>query len=344
MKRYTMLVLFLFSVLFSNPMPAQGFTNWVSGDTTDYIPPAGVWPGLLLAGGGSDNDSAMVWMLRRAGGGDVVVLRASGKDGYNSYLFTELGVPVHSVETIRFDNDSASVSPYIIHKIRSAELLFIAGGDQYDYYKFWKDKPIEDAINYLIHEKKVTVGGTSAGMAILGEAYYTPSAGSLQSAEALGNPFHINTNIVGKGDFIHVPFMQNLITDTHYDQRNRQGRHLTFMARLTARFDTRMYGIACNEHVAVAVDGNGVARVFGSDDASDEYAYFLCTNASPDIQPETLVDGQPLTWNCQKKAVKVYQLPGAMAPKHTFDLNDWQTATGGNWQYWYVEQGVVRKN
>ena len=36
-------------------------------------------------GGASENDAAMAWFLERAGGGDVLVLRASGSDGYNDY-------------------------------------------------------------------------------------------------------------------------------------------------------------------------------------------------------------------------------------------------------------------
>ena len=61
-----------------------------------------------------------------------------------------------------------------------------------------KDTPIEDAINYLINEKGITVAGTSAGMAILGEAYYAPTGGSLSTEEALGNPFHPDTEAIGK--------------------------------------------------------------------------------------------------------------------------------------------------
>lgn len=340
MLRFILLLTFLrgFAPVFAQ----TGYTLYATGDTSDFVTTAHQ-PGLVLAGGGTDNDSAMVWMLRRAAGGDVVVLRASGSDGYNSYFFSELGVPVHSVETIRFDNGTPANDPFVLRKIRNAEVLFFAGGDQHKYYSYWKDTPVEDAINYLINDKKITVGGTSAGMAILGEAYYVPPGSSLTTVQALGNPYHENINILGYGGFVDAPFMKNLITDTHYDQRNRQGRHVTFMARLTHDYDIRAYGIASNEHVAVCIDGNGLAWTFGDDNATDEYAYFLRGNCQPDADPETCVANTPLTWNRQQAAVQAYKMPGSMQPVHSFDLKDWQTASGGNWGNWSVNQGILLK-
>jgi cyanophycinase-like exopeptidase len=285
----------------------------------------------------------MRWMLARAGGGDVVVIRASGSNGYNSYFFSELGVPVNSVETIRFDNGTAAYDPYVIQRIRGAELLFIAGGDQYKYYQYWRDTPIEDAINYLIQEKKITIGGTSAGMAILGRAYYCPPGASLESVQALSNPFHPNTAIIGKDDFIAAPFMDDLITDTHYDQRDRQGRHFTFLARLVASYQKRAFGIACNEYTAVCIDESGIGRVFGEYPEFDDFAYFLKSNCQEPFGPEQITEGLPLTWNRGQGAVQVYKLPGNTTGSHTFNLNDWTNGVGGAWENWYVEQGVMMK-
>ncbi|MEY3242338.1 MAG: hypothetical protein RIR11_3777 [Bacteroidota bacterium] len=323
-------------VLWANTFFAQGYTKWVLGDTSDMVTTNHL-PGIVLAGGGTDNDNAMVWMLNRAAGGDVVIIRASGSNGYNSYFFSELGVSVNSVETIRFDAASAANDPYVIRKIRNAEVLFIAGGDQYDYYQYWRNTPIEDAINYLLNEKKGTVGGTSAGMAILGDAYYAPPSSSLTSVQALANPYHPNINVLGKGDFLKAPFLQDLVTDTHYDQRERQGRQVTFLARLANDYNKRSYGIACNEFTAVCIDGDGIAKVFGS------LAYFLRSNCQNESKPETILSATPLTWNRQQAAIQVYKMPGAASPTHTFNLNDWETASGGTWENWYVQQGVLQK-
>lgn len=329
-------------ILLTLSLSAQGFTNWITGDTSDFVTNQ-YQGGIVLAGGGTDNDDAMKWMLQRAGGGDVVVIRASNSDGYNDYFFSELGVNVNSVETIRFEDIAASTDNYVINQIRNAEVLFMAGGDQYDYYQFWKDNAIEDAINYLINEKGITVGGTSAGMAILGEAYYTPSGGSLTSDEGLANPFHPDINILGKGDFIQNPWLANTITDTHYDQRDRQGRQMTFMARLTSDFNIQPHGIACNEVTAVCIDESGIATIFGEYPDYDDYAYFIKSNCQNEFKPENLFPDSPLTWNRNQAAVKVYKVPGMVSGSTTFDLNTWEAGEGGTWEAWYVEEGELLK-
>lgn len=316
---------------------AQSYTSWYNGDTTDIvtIPQKGT----VLAGGGTDNDDAMRWMLNRASGGDVLIIRASGSNGYNDYFYSELGVFVNSVQTIRFDAAAAAQDAYVIQQIRNAEVLFLAGGDQYDYYNYWKDTPIEDAINYLINEKHAVVGGTSAGMAVLSQAYYTPPGSGIVSADALANPFHPSMNIIGNGDFIINPLLANVITDTHYEQRSRKGRHMAFMARVADAAGSRSFGIACNETTAVCIDEAGIAHVFG--DAALDDAFFLQTTCRDTFLPEVLQLAQPLTWNLDHKAVLVCKVQGTVSGGNTFNLNDWESATGNTWEYWSVTAGSL---
>jgi len=61
---------------------AQPYTSYFTGNSTDVATtPLG---GLCLMGGATESDPAMVWFLERASGGDVLVLRASGSDGYTT--------------------------------------------------------------------------------------------------------------------------------------------------------------------------------------------------------------------------------------------------------------------
>jgi cyanophycinase-like exopeptidase len=83
----------------------------------------------------------MKWFLERADGGDVVVIRVSGEDGYNDYLYSDLGIEINSVETILFNSADASNDDYVINQIENAEALWIAGGDQWDYVSYWKRYP-----------------------------------------------------------------------------------------------------------------------------------------------------------------------------------------------------------
>jgi len=338
MKRFILLLL-----LFSNALlQAQNYTSWIVGDASDVSTNA--IQTTVLAGGAGDNDDAMKWMLQRANGGDVLVIRVSGGDGYNDYFYSDLNVNVNSVETIKFNNPTAAQDSYVINQIENAEVLFIAGGDQYDYYQYWKDTPVEDAINFLINEKKAIVGGTSAGMAILGKAYYTPDMLGAISEEALLDPFHENMDIIGLDDFISHPQLTNVITDTHYDQRDRAGRHFTFMARLVNDHGIRAFGIASNEYVAIGIDENNTARVFGEfEEFDDEVAYFLQANCLDDFTPEVCSEKTPLTWNRNQEAVKVYKVPGTSTGENTFNLYDWETGSGGEWQDWYADGGQLIK-
>ncbi len=109
--------------LISSMSFGQSYTSYFTGSTTDMIvsptPPGGI----CMMGGASENDEAMKWFLNRAYGGDVLVIRASGSDGYNDYLYTDLGITVNSVETIVFNNSSAAYDPYVLDRISKAEAV-----------------------------------------------------------------------------------------------------------------------------------------------------------------------------------------------------------------------------
>lgn len=272
----------------------------------------------------------MRWFLKKSGGGDVVILRASGADGYNTYLYTTLSETVNSVETILLNSTEWVNDETVVQKIRNAEALFIAGGDQGKYVTYWKDSKVEDAINYLINIKKVPVGGTSAGCAILGQIYYPAFKESLTSAEALSDPYHANL-MLGRNDFIDAPFLANTITDTHFAQRNRQGRLVAFLARIRTDWNVTGRGIGVSEKTAVGIEPNGMATVFGSG-----VAYFVMPD-SPN-GPEQCVAGKPLVWLANKKAIRVVEVQNA----GTFDLNTWALPTGSQVTYWYVEGGVLQ--
>ncbi len=292
-----------------------------------------------MMGGASEHDEAMKWFLRRCNGGDVLVLRASGSNGYNAYLYSQLGISVNSVESIVFHNATASYDAYVLEKIMQAEGIWFAGGDQWDYVSYWKDTPVDSLINIAIQSRRIAIGGTSAGMAILGGFYFSAQNGSVTSEEALDNPYDNNVK-VDSTDFLNVPFLDNVITDTHYSERDRQGRHVVFLARIFKDWDLEAKGIACDERTAVCIDTNGRAFVYGDFPSSDDNAFFIQTNCEFEVrEPEICADGIPLTWDLNANALKVYKVKGTFSGMNTFDLNDWTTGSGGVWEHWSVENG-----
>ena len=52
----------------------------------------------------------------------------------------------------------------------------------------------------------------------------------------------------------------------------------------------------------------------------------------------------PLEWNADNQAIKVYNIKGTVNGENSFDLNSWNTGTGGEWQEWYVLNGQLYEN
>ena len=317
---------------------AQNYTSYFTGDLADVT--TNHQYGVCLMGGATEHDEAMKWFLMKADGGDVVVLRASGSDGYNDYFYSELGVTINSVETLVINNAAGGIDPYVLQQVANAEAIWFAGGNQYDYVSFFKDNEMETLLNEHINVKQAVIGGTSAGMAIMGGYYFDAANGTVTSSQALNNPYHSKVSL-GIHDFIELPFFENVITDSHYDDPDRRGRHTAFLARFATDEGMRSFGIACNEYTAVCIDENANASVYGDYPNYEEYAYFLQANCITDFQPENCTSGNPLTWTGNNDAVRVYKVPGTQTGENTFNINDWTTGSGGTWEHWFVDNGTI---
>ena len=318
---------------------AQSYTSFFTGDTADVNPSPDF--GICLMGGATENDNAMIWFLEKANGGDVLVLRASGSDGYNDYFFSELGVTINSVETIVINNASGATEPYVLQQIANAEAIWFAGGDQYNYVSFFQDTEVATLLTNHVVQKGAAIGGTSAGMAILGDHYFSAENGTVTSQEALQNPYDARVAI-GSQDFIQLPFLAHTITDTHFDNPDRRGRSAAFLARIATDFQVRSFGIASEEFTAVCIEENGQARVFGSYPSFEDFAYFMQANCSDNFTPENCTAGNPLEWNRNGEAIKVYKVPGTEDGSNYLDLIDWETGTGGAWEDWAVINGNLQ--
>lgn len=316
------------SQIFSNRPASLG----IIGDTADVQ--TDVTPGIVLMGGGGDVDAAIKWMIERSGGGNVVIIRASGTNAYNSYMY-KLG-KVASVETLKIENRDLAENEEVARIIRNAEMLFIAGGDQSVYMNSWKGTKTNEAINHLLQIKKVPVGGTSAGCAILGSIYYSGEGSSAVSKEVLLDPFHKNVTIY-QNDFLKAPYLHNIVTDQHYVARNRQGRHVVFMSRSIKDWNIYPKGIAVDERTAVCINEKGMATVFGK-----SKAYFIKTKRSR--SPELTEAAKPLQWKANNKALKVYEIQATERGNGMFSIKKFKPKkyAAFNKQWWWVENGELK--
>jgi cyanophycinase-like exopeptidase len=315
-----------FTLMLSAPaaFAASGYSSFIVGNPADVVrPTTGLW---VMQGGGTDVDQNFVRMGAASGGGDFVVIRVGGTDAYNQYIFDLCHCD--SVETIVFKNLNASTDPVVINKIRNAEALFIAGGDQSQYVKFWKNTPIEDAINFVA-SKPAPIGGSSAGMAIMGQ-FINSAMGkyTLTSSMALANPF--DPNLTLDKDFVALSGLQGIITDQHLIERDRIGRTMAFLARLVNDgYTNDAKAIAADrETTAIVNPANNTIEVIANPGHPTPYVYFMRRSGPAEVcQP-----GVPLTY----RNVSIYRI----SPGGTFDLDNWH-GTGGIAYTLSAEAGVL---
>jgi|HubBroStandDraft_1064217.scaffolds.fasta_scaffold55611_2 cyanophycinase len=269
--------------------------------------------GIAMMGGGHDIDVAFRWLCQKANGGDFLILRATGDDDYNLYV-NQL-CPLNSVATLVIPDRQAAHDPAVAKSIRQAEVVFIAGGDQANYIRNWQGTPVEDAINANVAAGK-PIGGTSAGLAVLGEFVYgalgdRPDDNDLASIDVLPNPYSARVTLT-RG-FLRVPHLGNLLTDSHFAKRDRMGRTLGFLARIMQDgWSKSPREVAIDEKSAVLVESNGKAAVVGSGMG----AYFLRPTRGPDVCQR----GEPLSF----RNISVYRVG---AGGH-FDLGSWSGDQG----------------
>lgn len=185
--------------------------------------------------------------------------------------------------------------------------------------------------------KRGVIGGTSAGCAIQGEFGFTAEVDTIDTNSALMNPY--DSRMTFNGNFLRIKFLENSITDQHYSERNRLGRHVSFMARV---FEDNLKGVFMNEIVrgigvdertAVCVESNGMAYVYGS-----RFAYFI-QQAKASEGPERCEANKSLDWNRNMKALNAYRIQADDRGMKYFDLTNWSRGFGGSWMNMYVDNG-----
>lgn len=266
------------------PLPPAELARWLVGDEADAeVAPVG--PGLILMGGGADVDAAFEWWRPRLAGGDVVVLRTSGEDGYNDYLYADIG-GADSVETMLVTTRALADDAYVAWRLARAEGIFLAGGDQATYLAAWTGTSVQAELR-AAWARGAVVGGTSAGCAVLGEIVFAAANGSVYSDEALADPY--NPYMTLERDFLGAPPLAAIVTDTHFAERDRMGRLVAFMARATTDgWAAAPLGLGVDEGTALLVDAAGRGVVVGAG------AVYAVTAAGP---PATCVPGEPLAWD-----------------------------------------------
>jgi cyanophycinase-like exopeptidase len=307
----------------------------------------------------------------RARGGDAVVLRAS------HFLYDDSALlirevadrrkrPLNSVETLVFDPTDLRAARLAadgrvgtaVDKLRQAEAVFIGGGDQFIYFAVWGGTGLLGALDEKLRSGRSVVGGSSAGMHVLGGLSYLnepdPNArpnqavglNGLTSTRAIADPAGVPMTL--REGFVTSGWARDLrvLTDTHFAQRQageeippnlrgRMGRLVAFLARLKAgQPDATFRGLAADEATAVLVEAAGDRKGQGTVVGKGS-AYLLETPAQPPRPSQgtgtsTAPHGQaaPLAFG----PLRVYKLEGREAVEPAvlnFDFAAWRPVVGG---------------
>ena len=284
--------------------------RYSSGSAADVHPPLH-GPVLDLAGSSAEETAlqAMVDAVRGCTDCDakldVVIIRASGESGLNPVFMGLKGVN-SAVSYVITDRDSSNRRD-VARAASQAEIIWFAGGDQCNYIRWVKGTRLHRAVE-SVYRRGGGIGGNSAGLAIQGEVVYDACPDvSAASKDVLANPFHRDVSL--STGFFHWRGVENLITDTHFSQRERLGRTLVFLARWYAERHHRIDALGVDEQTSVIVTPDGKGRVYGPG-----AAYFVIA----DHPAEVLKPDTPLTY----RELKMWKFKSG----ETIDLKNRPTA------------------
>ncbi|MEQ9502249.1 MAG: cyanophycinase [Deltaproteobacteria bacterium] len=209
---------------------------------------------VVLMGGGAEDDGASRRFVEGAGGGDVVVLRASGStSSYNDYFFEDVGADPKpgAVTSLRIDESDAGGDAAVVGRVEGAGAVWLAGGDQHKYLT-WPE-PLLAALDGVSDGR--TIGGTSAGAMSLGAFSFDAAEGGIRFRTALREPRDAAVSV--RRSAFGQPELADVLVDTHFSEREREGRLIAFLARVRQDFGIDApRGIGIDEGTALIVDGD----------------------------------------------------------------------------------------
>ncbi|MCY4398565.1 MAG: hypothetical protein OXE96_04360 [Gemmatimonadetes bacterium] len=280
---------------------------------------------LVLMGGGREEVEATRLFVGAAVSGDVVVLRTSGSlTSYIEYFtagLTASSTPATLV-TIRTNDPFSGDDPAVLCRLGRAEAVWIAGGNQWNYLGRWP--PALHTALAEVAERGAAMGGISAGAVSLGEAAFDAQHGTVTSVEALADPMHRKVS-VSRSAFAQ-PELSGVLVDSHFQDRQREGRLLVFLARFLAdRAEGPVVGLGLDEGVAVTIEAD--AYQVTSAQSGSAWLYEV-------TGPALLRPGEPLTLN----GIRRVKLDAGSTGSWPFD---W-AAAAGRVRPMHVLRGAVR--
>jgi cyanophycinase len=209
--------------------------------------------------GGSWAPSVFGWMVDAAesdgGTSKVVVLGLSGGDPAISAAFNAAGAT--SVTFVNVTSANAN-SQATFNAISAADIVWMRGGDQWQYVQQWNNTLAESAIR-AVYQAGGVVGGTSAGCAVLGELIYDARVGSVTPKQCLQNALH--PSLTFTDTFLEL--VPGVLFDTHFTERGRVARLAVMLANRWQATGADWLGIGVDDRTALCIAPDLTAEVRG---------------------------------------------------------------------------------
>jgi Peptidase family S51 len=115
--------------------------------------------------------------------------------------------PGNSIVTLVITSRKGANDPFVAEKIRNAHAIFIAGGDQSNYVKYWTGNAVQKEIDAAV-ARGVPIGGISTGLAVHREFVFDSMLDAVTSPQALANPYDPHVTLTR--DFLSIPVLKAL--------------------------------------------------------------------------------------------------------------------------------------
>jgi cyanophycinase len=218
----------------------------------------------LLGGGGDTGEfgaAATKFFTEGSNLQDIVLIAQHGENkDWVDQVYTEFtNSQARSVTSLNVTLRDQANDPRIVRYVNGADALWFGGGAQSAYQQIWRGTRLITAIA-IAANSNVAIGGTSAGLAILGQlAYIDRPWDSVKSRFATNEPRDLRVQVVSQPG--RLPFaglsksvdspLWNIVTDSHFSGRNRMGRLATFMTKFASPTAT---GVGIDEDTGLLIE------------------------------------------------------------------------------------------
>lgn len=222
----------------------------------------------LLAGGGDTDqfgEAATKFFTDGSNRGDIVLIGQGVElKDWATQVYDEFAQgQARSVTSLSITTRDQANDPRIVELLKGADALWFGGGAQSYYQNIWRGTQTFASIAAAA-AGNVAIGGTSAGMAILGQyAYVDFPWDSVKSRFATQQPLDPRVNMELQGRTT-LPFaalssstsapLYGMVTDTHFAVRDRMGRLAAFVTKPRG---PALYGLAAEVSTAVLIQPAG---------------------------------------------------------------------------------------